>query len=267
MPNQFTHPWTKEDIGFLKNHLTSLEYKKIGQHLNRSYSSVQSEVRSLGIRKRVDKHEINSNFFETWSSEMAYVLGFITADGNIQQVKKGYHVHIACDDYDIIEKIRACLETSTPIRKKYRFNGKISYSLRFSDKKIYYDLLKLNITPRKSLTITPPIIPKKYFWDYIRGFFDGDGSVCLKKATYPSRLVTIFYTGSHSLAVFLFENIKKHLDNYSGSILKVKNKNAYKLYFGQKNSEIIFHNMYNNATIFMQRKHNIFLKGISNEPR
>src|SRR5579872_2803011 len=166
MPNQFNHPWNRNDLDYLKLQFHTKTYKEIGEKLGRSYSSVQSKIRNMKLNKRVNKYSINSLFFRTWSHEMAYVLGFITADGNVQQTKKGYHVDIACDDIDVIEKIKQHLNSSTPTRQKPRFNGKISYSLRFSDKSIYYDLLKLGITPRKSLTIKPPHIPSKYLWDY-----------------------------------------------------------------------------------------------------
>ena len=131
MPNQFSHPWTTNDIDFLLKHFHTTSYQTIGKKLNRSYSSVQSKIRDLDKYKRINKHEINSDYFKTWSSEMAYVLGFITADGNLQNTHRGYHIHIACDDLDIIEKIKKSLQSTTPIRKKLRPNGKISYSLRF----------------------------------------------------------------------------------------------------------------------------------------
>lgn len=262
MPNQFTHPWKKEEIDFLKSNFYKFQYKQIAHQLNKSYASVQSKIRNSKLNKRISKHPINSKFFQVWSSEMAYVLGFITADGNLQQTKRGYHLHIACDDLDIIEKIRKSLQSSTPIRQKQRINGKISYSLRFSDKIIFNDLLKLEVTPRKSLVITPPLIPKKYVWDYIRGFFDGDGCVYISKTSYPSKLHTLFYTGSIHMAKFLIETIKKYLKEYKGNIMNKKDKNAYVLHFGQKHSEVIFHYMYNNATIFMDRKYRIFLKGL-----
>lgn len=175
MPNQFTHPWTDTEILYLKENFAKKTYKDIGKFLNRTYSSVQSRVRNLKINKRVCKHTINSDFFNIFSNEMAYVLGFITADGNIYKSKNGYNIQIACDDKDIIDKIKLLLNSSSNIGAKLRNNGKISYSLRFSDKHmyydlLYYDLLKLGITPNKSLTITPPIIPKKYLSDYLRGF-------------------------------------------------------------------------------------------------
>lgn len=263
MPNHFSHPWTQNDIEFLLKHFHYISYQEIGKKLNRSYSSVQSKIRDLKKYKRIYKYNINSDYFKTWSSEMAYVLGFITADGNVQQTKRGYHVHIACDDLDIIEKIKTHLNATVPIRKKIRPNRKISYSLRFSDKKIYNDLLTLGIVPRKSLIIRPPKIPKKYLWHYIRGFFDGDGCVHLLRTRYPSKLNTYFYTGSPYMAQFILQTISSFIVGYKGKLIKKRNKNAFVIHFGQKHSEVIFRYMYNNATIFMNRKYTIFLKGIN----
>lgn len=262
MPNQFTHQWKQKELDFLKENFTTLTYTEIGNHLNRSYSSVQSKIRNLKIFKRQNKHSINSHFFKVWSAEMAYILGFIAADGNIYKSKNGYHIHIASDDRDIIEKIKYVLNTTTPIREKPRFNGKTSYSLRFSDKIIFYDLINLEITPQKSLTLLPSLIPDKFLWHYSRGFFDGDGCVYISKVScYPSRLHTIFYTASEKMAQYLFTSITSSLNYYKGKILFKKNK-YYVLHFGQKHSEVIFQYMYNNATIYMQRKYTIFLEGI-----
>lgn len=256
MSNQFSHPWNFEDIKYLKAHYSKKPYKEIAAILGRSYSSVQSQVRNLKIYKRVVKHSINSNFFKTWTPDMAYVLEFITADGNIQHVKKGYHIHIACHDNDVIEKIKASIETTTPIRQKPRFNGKTSYSLRFSDKTIFYDLERLGIRPRKSLVVKPPIIPKEYVWHYIRGFFDGDGCVYKDNTPY-NYLHLFFYTGSFSMAQFLLKTIKSYIINYKGKIRKITGKHAYRIHFGNKHSKIISQYLYQNATLFMQRKYQL----------
>ena len=39
--------------------------------------------RAIGSWKR--KYDINENYFKTWSNNMAYILGFIAADGVIQK--------------------------------------------------------------------------------------------------------------------------------------------------------------------------------------
>lgn len=264
MANQHTHPWTTQEIYFIKGNFREKTYKEIGRIIGRSASSVQSKVRFLPFQKKVNKYEIDHNFFQRWSCEMAYVLGFITADGNLQKTKYGHLIHIAADDYDVIAKIKAAMRMKGRISEKKRENGKISYNLRFSDKTIFNDLFRLGITPRKSLTIKPPVVPRKHLWHYIRGFFDGDGSVCIYKTKYPSKLHVLFYTGSLPMAKFLYKTLKMVLPEYTGKIMVRKKKtNYYILNFGQKDSEILFKLLYKDANIFMERKYKTFLRGLN----
>lgn len=264
MANQYTHPWTKQEIEFIKNNLKKMTYGEIGKVIKRSISSVQSKVGFLPFQKKIDKYDLNQNFFKKWSRKMAYVLGFITADGNLQKTKYGHLIHIAADDYDIIVKIKAVMKMKGRILEKRRKeNEKISYSLRFSDKIIYNDLFKLGITPRKSLTVKPPIVPGKFLWDYIRGFFDGDGCVYLRNTKQPSRLHVLFYTASWPMADFLYKKIKVILPKYNGKIMIRKKKhNYYVLHFGQKDSEVLFKYFYKDTGLFLERKYLIFKKGL-----
>jgi hypothetical protein len=174
MSNQFTHPWTNEEIGWIRDHMGKLTYAEIGGFINRTYSSIQSKVRYLPFKKKIKKHPVNSHFFKEWSSDMSYVLGFVAADGNICRSGKAFTLHIASDDIDIIEKIGIVMHYEGPIREKLRPNGKTSYSIRICDQIFCNDLEKLGVTERKSLTITPPKIPANLVVDFLRGFFDGD---------------------------------------------------------------------------------------------
>lgn len=264
MANQYTHPWTEWEKNFVKENLQKMTYSQMGEIIGRTAFSIQSKVRFLPFQKRVYKNEINQNFFKKWSQEMAYVFGFITADGNLQKPKRGHLIHIAADDYDIIAKIKSVMDMEGRILEKKRKNGKISYSLRFSDKTIFDDLLKLGITPRKSLTIKPPSIPIKFLWDYIRGFFDGDGCVYLRNTKYPGKLHSLLYTGSPHLANFLYKKCRAVLPEYKGRIMVRKKKNNhYILHFGQKDSETLYNYLYKNATLFMKRKHEVFMRGLN----
>ena len=170
MPNQFSHPWTKEEIEFVNANIGKLTYEKIGSHINRSYSSIQSKVRYLPFQKKVKKHLVNSTFFKKWSPEMAYVLGFIAADGNICHSGRAHTLHIASDDKDVIEKIKKVLNYSGPIRQRVRPNTKISYGLRICDQILFSDLNRLGITERKSLTLSPAV-KNEYVADFFKRFF------------------------------------------------------------------------------------------------
>ncbi len=266
MPNQFSHPWTAKEVEFLSANIKKLTYKQMGTKINRSSSSIQSKIRFLPIQGKIRKHNVNSNFFKIWSPKMAYVLGFIGADGNICHSGRTHVLHIASDDKDIIEKIKLTLGYDGPIHQKERFNGKISYSLRICDQTIFNDLQKLSITERKSLTFTPPEIPANLIRHFIRGYFDGDGSVCLRNISYKSRIVVYFYTASQTMSEYLYLNIKQLLNNsYNGKIgtfLIQQKKPHYRISLGHKSSVKLFDYMYRDSELYLERKFNKFTVGL-----
>lgn len=268
MPNQFTHPWTPQEINFIKNNMQKLTYKEIGSYINRSPSSIQSKIRYLPYKKKVRKYPVNFHFFKTWSEEMAYILGFVAADGNICHSGRAHVLHIACDDRDIIEKIKKVLEYKGPIHQKIRDNSKISYSLRICDSIIFQDLQKLNITERKSLTFNPPIIPGRLIRHFIRGYFDGDGSVSFRNTKYPSRLVVDFYTASKQMFKYLHRILKYVLkDTYHGKAqIRLANQKTkyYAIRVGHKASKKLFSYMYANTNLYLERKYKKFVGVINN---
>lgn len=266
MPNQFSHPWGKEEIEFIRENIGKMTYEKMGGIINRSYSSIQSKVRYLPFNKKIKKHSVNYNFFKKWSPEMAYVLGFTAADGNICHSGNAHTLHIASDDLDVIEKIKNVMDYFGPIYQKARFNKKVSYSLRICDKEIFSDLNKLGITERKSLTLNPKV-NKFYIKDFIRGFLDGDGTVHVRKTRYPSNLTVVFYTASKRMAIFIHSYLKKSLGELYGGkirsrITKFKNE-YYSLGLGHKASAKLFNLIYKNATIYMDRKYQKFNEGLN----
>src|ERR1700704_2928073 len=121
----------------------------MGNLIGRSPSSIQSKIRFLPFQQKIKKHAVNSSYFKTWSVDMAYVLGFIAADGNVCRSGRACILHIASDDLDVIEKIQLVMDYQGPIYRKPRPNGKTSYNLRICDQEIFADLLQLGVTERK----------------------------------------------------------------------------------------------------------------------
>lgn len=271
MPNQFSHPWTEKEIEYVRSNIGKLTYDQIGLDINRSYASIQSKVRYLPFQKKVKKYSINSLFFRSWSPEMAYILGFIAADGNVYEVGNAHILQLGCDDLDVVEKMQEALGHDGIINKKERDNGKIAYSLRICDISLFNDLNVLGVTARKSLTITPPIIPEEYVHHYIRGYFDGDGSVSYRSGPYnKSRLVVDIYTASLNMASFLYEKIREQMgDLYKGKIystLAHQKTRYYAIRLGHKASIHLYKYMYKDANnLFMERKYNKFASELNYE--
>ena len=104
---------------------------------------------------------------------MAYVLGFWFADGYMRH-EKSYRIVFSSNDADILLKIRECLNCDYPLYREK--SGKDCQLIIFS-KRMYFKLLDLGGKRCKSKTMNFPQVPQKYLADFVRGFFDGDGSV------------------------------------------------------------------------------------------
>lgn len=154
-----------------------------------------------------NRKKVNEDFFKSWSPQMAYVLGFIYADGAVEDCRESSrtcYLALANNDIDLLMDIakvmssKKSVQTITPrvmnIRGK-KYICKTSYVIRIGNKEIYNDLLKLGLCPRKSLIIKLPKIPGEYFQHFLRGYFDGDGCINVEK-TKINRINLIFTSGS-----------------------------------------------------------------------
>lgn len=122
---------------------------------------------------------VNKDFFKKWSNEMAYVLGFFAADGNMIVNKRGGQFwSIEIIDKDLLEKIRLIIKSGHKISVRVSKNSfQNQYRLQIGSIEMCNDLRKLGFTERKTKNLSLPNIPKKYIGDFIRGYFDGDGNV------------------------------------------------------------------------------------------
>lgn len=150
------------------------------------YDSISKMLKNRGFNINPNgKLEINSDIFLTIDTEeKAYWLGFLYADGSVYKNKKGYYtIELGLQESDIeqIKKFKQFLSSKHTI--KYRKESK-SYRLLFSDQKIANNLIKLGCFERKSLTLKFPTeeqVPKYLLKHFVRGYFDGDGSVGVYK--------------------------------------------------------------------------------------
>lgn len=162
---------------------SSYSKQEFAKRFSRHPQTVGNWFREFGIktpRKIHYKYSINEKFFKSWSKEMAWVLGFIFADGCVLLGHRNggiLSIGVAEKDLEILEKINKALNSQYPIRKKLTNSQTYCYRLDISHRSIVDDLINLGVTPRKSKTLSWPNIPKPYVWHFIRGYYDGDGSI------------------------------------------------------------------------------------------
>lgn len=135
----------------------------------------------------------NSDYFKIINTATkAYFVGFIAADGCIQQLTRssmGLSITLKSCDIEILTKLKAELGCSNPIRVYTRpqsFDKSVITEfcrLQIVDCCIIDSLLKLGLTQRKSLTLCNFInkLPKKWRKYAVLGYFDGDGGFILPK--------------------------------------------------------------------------------------
>lgn len=126
-------------------------------------------------KKQIIRTQINHDYFKEWSRNMAYILGLWFADGYIGTSSNGYQFSIKLHQQDryLLESILDEMDSEHKIYdKKDR-----SCEFIIGSKTIYNDILSLGGKERKSLDLQFPHVPEKFLPDFIRGYFDGDGSI------------------------------------------------------------------------------------------
>src|SRR5208337_4753036 len=97
--------------------------KDLSIELGLTTDCIAIRAKRLGVtlqraRKPLTKN-VNHHFFDEWSQEMAYVLGYICADGNIQHKKQGGKLisfAVGGEDKDFLQQIANLLDLKLPLR-------------------------------------------------------------------------------------------------------------------------------------------------------
>lgn len=196
----------------------------------------------------------NEDYFEIIDSEdKAYFLGYLFADGCVCVEKNRVDFAIHIKDSYILDIFKEKLSSVNNIRKYNEINVAI---INHTSKKLVHDLKFHGCTERKSLTLAfPTTINNNYLWDFIRGYFDGDGCVTghLNKKKENSNRIRLSFIGT--------EKFLTSLQTIFNTTYKLRltgnNKVIYCLEItSKKNLDFIISNMYKNATIFLERKKN-----------
>jgi hypothetical protein len=133
-------------------------------------------------RKRRTSTTINEDYFQELNTRnKAYIFGIILSDGHLLKNRK--QLRIKLTDIDLLEEIKKELNYNKPLllNHKEKITHKEAKTLIICNTKIYDDLLSLGMLQNKTFTLKFPSIPNHLMPDFIRGFFDGNGSAYFKK--------------------------------------------------------------------------------------
>jgi hypothetical protein len=113
------------------------------------------------------------DIFETIDTEeKAYWLGFLFADGYVSGTRHAVALDLQLKDKEHLMKFKSFLNSHVNITE-----DSFRCRMTITNKKFKEDLIKLGCTPKKSLSLIFPVIPDYLLKHFIRGYFDGDGSI------------------------------------------------------------------------------------------
>lgn len=166
-----------------------MQYKDIAHELG--------DFTELQVKGWINNHcpkklrTFNDSYFNNiTTSNQAYWLGFIFADGSIvcNPKTRNYEltIELNCRDRYILEIFNKELGEKHQIIDRIRTDFICNYKhetkrttsrIRIYSKRIVEDLINNNVVPNKTYRPEFPIVSDDLFWDFVRGYFDGDGCV------------------------------------------------------------------------------------------
>ena len=202
---------------------------------------------------------INENYFKEIDSEdKAYFLGLIYADGCVTRNNKTFSIKLNESDEDIIYKMRECFESEHSIVHAVNTNGFSNYTkysmLSINNENFVSHLIDKGVVMNKSKVLKFPYnkIPEELIRHFIRGYFDGDGSVYY---TYHEDVICISFVGTEDMLNGILKYLKK-VCGTDAHLHKYKNKEIYDLKIGGNNQvKKIFNYLYDDTSYYLNRKY------------
>ena len=233
------------------------------------------KIRTYSESKR--KYKVLHNFFDTIDTqEKAYFLGYLFADGC--NFGKYVTLNLSEKDKDMLERLSILIHPKgKPLYmghqrisrgKEITCVTKSNYHLDIRSERISCMLNKHGCTPKKTTTLKFPFdsLTEDKISHFIRGYFDGDGSISLYSKRgkntqgYVSIISSSYFCGS--------------LKNILEDTLEIKSKIYNKGYSGNKIVELKITNtkhvikflewIYKGSTIHLNRKYETFQKLLKN---
>lgn len=189
------------------------------------------------------KYEVNDYYFSTQTNNSCYLLGFLAADGCVYAKNNVIKLCLSSIDKDFLTCVNREIESNFPIHDYISKDGYANSELRISSNQIKKDLAQYNIIPKKTYSFNfPEKIKEEFYLDFIRGYFDGDGtickagnsirfSICAYNKEILVKIIDIFYKfGIPKVNIYQYND--KHLYYFQYSTQSVKK--IYNLLYSQK---------------------------------
>lgn len=238
-----------------------MTYEQIALKMNVSHQTVKrrlsdklgSKLDEITLRYQFDRH-----FFHIIDSrEKAYWLGFITADGYVNEDRGFLSFHLQWSDKEHLEKFLKAIQAEDRIKVKqerHSITGNLIASLTLNSKELVRGLVNQGIFQGKSNDRQPPKnVPEDFIADYIRGLWDGDGHIAEHKIDLRNSFNMCAWVQNWFFSKCKISKCKILYDSniYRLYICKGKLEVLKVLYYPYVSQDICLTRKYNQAKLFM----------------
>jgi len=190
-----------------------------------------------------------------WSPDFAYAVGLLVSDGCLSP--SGRHIIFTSADKEQLENFMRALDIEVHIGAVQNKSGG-AMRVQFGDVLFYKFLTHIGLMPNKSKVIGEVGIPDEYFFDFLRGSFDGDGctySYWDKRWRSSFMFYTSFVSASKSHVDWLQKVIARKLGVRGHMTHGSRNKALHQLKYAKAESLVLLREMYRRKNcIYLRRK-------------
>lgn len=217
---------------------------------------------------------IRHDFFKDISTEIqAYLLGFYTADGSVDEKRKTFRIHLQKQDVELVylykdiispdARIFTVEEHKTTGRDGKEITAHESIGVDITSTILVTHLNDLGYGYNKSKKdLTLPNLDDDLIRHFIRGYFDGDGCITGWLAVEKGKADRVRYSFDIcGKTKTLLEEIVEFLDSYDIkiNINYIKRDDMYRIKTSSKQElQKIYELLYNDSNFYLTRKFNKF---------
>lgn len=210
--------------------------------------------------ERQSKYSLNEKYFDCIDTQdKAYLIGLLYADGC--NCNNNISICLQERDKDILEKMNSAIGSDRPLRfidySNRDGNCQNQYCLSITNKYMSQQLSFLGMIRNKSLVLEFPMwLRKDLYSHFLRGYFDGDGSV---SKNYHNAKLSIVSTENFCKTVQ--DILRNNIDINTSIYLCHKNTSTTTRTLqisGRKQIRKFLDYIYQDANLYLQRKYDIY---------
>lgn len=248
----------------------------IGKAFDMSYKQITTVLKEKNIDRIYSagkrKYELNEHYFDVIDTpNKAYILGFLYADGWNDTDKNIITISLQEGDKEILDKINYEIGSNKPLNyihyeyglEKYGLNMQNQYRLTVSSYTMSQALALHGCVKTKSLILKFPQLPSDLYSHFLRGYFDGDGSISkYERNDKPSNNYNMSIVSTNDFLVEAQKCIINYTGVSGGTITKPACDNGVTrvlVFGGRVQIKTVLDWFYKDADLYLKRKHDAYL--------